>query len=370
MAGDHLMRDLLDELSRLQQDGPVGRAVVTSVWGSAPRPEGACLFARTDGAMVGSVSGGCVEGATVEEIGIAILRGTPRLIRFGVSDETAWSVGLACGGTIEVFVEPTVRQTILDAAKGPGGTVVASLVAGPAPLGTCWVFDDNGHREGPIHPPDISPEEANSFVEILAGMGAEIEPYAREGLARQSSFATELEVVGGEPVRIFLEVFPRQPRLIIIGGVHIATTLVPLAKRLGFHVTVTDGRSPFLTRDRFPEADELILAYPEAAFSQAGIDRATYICILSHDPKFDEPALEIALRSPAIYVGAIGSRKTQAIRREKLMARGLSEEQVARLHGPIGLDLGGRGAAEIALSIIAEMTMSRYNKHVTESKRK
>lgn len=356
------MRDLLEEFERLRAGGAVGRAVVTSVWGSAPRPEGSCLLARTDGAMAGSVSGGCVEGATVEEIGVAILRGTPKLVRFGVSDETAWSVGLACGGTIEVFVEPVVRPPVLAAARSPGGVVVATMVAGPAPLGTAWIYDDAGGSQGPILPEDITEAESRNFTRLVAGIGAEIEPRAREALRRQSSQATELEVVGGEPVRLFLEVFPRQPRLIIIGGVHIGAALVPLAKHLGFHVTVADGRDAFLSRERFPEADELILAYPREAFDQVGIDGATYICVLSHDPKFDEPALEIALRSPAAYVGAIGSRKTQAARREKLIASGLSENQIARLHGPIGLDLGGKGAAEIALSILAEMTMARYGK--------
>ena len=356
------MRELLPDFERLSAGGQVGRAVVTSVWGSAPRPEGACLLARTDGALAGSVSGGCVESAAAEEIALAILRGMPKLVRFGVSDEMAWSVGLACGGTVEVFVEPELRPAILDAAMGPGGTVVATLVAGPAPLGSCWIIGDDGRSEGPILPAEISPGEAASALILLEGMADVIEPAAREALRRQASRTLELPVTGGEPQRIFLEVFPRRPTLIMIGAVHIAAALVPLAKRLGYRTVVADGRETFLNRDRFAEADELILGWPEEVFAITGIGPATYVCILSHDPKFDEPALMIALRSPAAYVGAIGSRKTQMARRERLEANGLTGEQVARLHGPIGLDLGGREPAETALAILAEITMTRYGR--------
>jgi xanthine dehydrogenase accessory factor len=155
-------------------------------------------------------------------------------------------------------------------------------------------------------------------------------------------------------------VFPRQPRLVIFGGVHIAVALVPLARALGYRTIVADGRPAFLTRERFPDADELILSWPEAAFGQVGLDASCYVCILSHDPKFDEPALRLALRSPARYVGAIGSRKTQAARRERLKGSGFTDEEVARVHGPIGLDLGGRQPAETALAILAEMTAVRY----------
>jgi xanthine dehydrogenase accessory factor len=356
------VRDLLADLKRLSDGGQVGRAVVTSVWGSAPRPEGAALLARADGAMAGSVSGGCVETAAVEEIGLAIERGTPKLTRYGVSDETAWSVGIACGGTIEIFIEPTVRPPVLEAAHGPGGVVVATLVAGSAPLGSSWVFRDDGSQEGPIVPSGVFETLSAEARELLHDLAKDVAPHAAEAFRREASFAVDLTVTWAGPQRVFLEIFPRQPRLLIFGGVHVAAALVPLARRLGYHTIVADGRSAFLARERFPEADELILAWPEEAFAQAGIDRATYVCILSHDPKFDEPALEIALRSPAAYVGAIGSRKTQQSRRERLAAIGISQDQLARLHGPIGLDLGGRQPAEIALAILAEMTATRHGK--------
>jgi xanthine dehydrogenase accessory factor len=338
------MRDLLSDYDRLTAAGePFGRAVVTSVWGSAPRAEGASMLATRGGAMAGSVSGGCVEGATATEIGAALERGTPKLVTFGVSDERAWEVGLACGGTIKVFVEPEIRPEVLAAARGPGGEVVATVVEGGLLGRAARVFDD-GRMEG-----DLGPGIPRDAVGEAA-LGA---------LRRESSTTLALETPAGA-ASVFLEVFPRQPRLVIFGGVHIAVALVPLAGMLGYRTIVADGRQSFLTRDRFPGADELILAWPEQAFEQIGLDRSCYVCILSHDPKFDEPALKAALRSPVRYVGAIGSRKTQAARRKWLESEGFTEEEIARLHGPIGLDLGGRQPAETALAILAEMTAVRY----------
>ena len=337
------MRDILRDYDRLATSGlPVGRAVVTSVWGSAPRPEGSSMVATADGEMAGSVSGGCVEAATVVEIGEAIGRGSPRLVTFGVSDERAWEVGLACGGTIKVFVEPRVRPEVLAAARGPGGEVVATVLDGPAAGSSVRVWDDGRVEGGPRELTQASIREA-----ALAALG------------REASLTTTVETPAG-PASVFLEVFPRQPRLVIFGAVHIAAALVPLARALGHRTIVADGRPAFLSRERFPEADELVLAWPEAAFSRIGVDASCYVCVLSHDPKFDEPALTLALRSPARYIGAIGSRKTQAARRERLKAAGFTEEEVARVHGPIGLDLGGRQPAETALAILAEMTAVRY----------
>jgi xanthine dehydrogenase accessory factor len=337
------MRDLLQDYDRLAKSGPVGRAVVTSVWGSAPRAEGSCMLATADGRIAGSVSGGCVESATAVEIAEAIGRGAPKLVTFGVTDERAWEVGLACGGTIRVFVEPSVRPEVLQAARGPGGMVLATALDG-ASAGAALAVRDDGSESGAIPGLDA----------------AAVRAAASDALRRGTSATAELPGADGAPVRVFLEVFPRQPRLVIFGGVHIAAALVTLAKTLGYWTIVADGREAFATRERFPDADELIVAWPEEAFAQTGIDSATYICILSHDPKFDEPALEVALKSPAAYVGAIGSKKTAASRRERLRAAGFSAEQVGRLHGPIGLNLGGRDPAETALAILAEMTAVRY----------
>ena len=338
------MRDLLDDYERLTAAGdPVGRAVVTSVWGSAPRPEGASMLATGAGVMAGSVSGGCVEGATATEIAAALERGTPRLVTFGVSDEKAWEVGLACGGTIKVLVEPAVRPEVLAAARGPGGEVIATLVEGPG-VGTWGRVRENGTVEGELAR-RVAPEALATS--------------ALDALRRERSTSVALESAQG-PATVFLEVFPRRPRLVIFGGVHIAIALVPLARLLGYRTIVADGRQTFLTRERFPEADELILAWPDEAFERIGLDTGCYVCILSHDPKFDEPALRLALRSPAAYIGAIGSRKTQVKRREWLRSEGFGEADVARVHGPIGLDLGGRAPAETALAILAQMTAVRY----------
>jgi xanthine dehydrogenase accessory factor len=336
------MRDLIDAYERLSAGArPVGRGVVTSVWGSAPRAEGASMLATGDGVIAGSVSGGCVEAATATEIADAIARGSPKLVTFGVSHEKAWEVGLACGGTIKVFVEPKVRPEVLAAARGPGGEVVATVIEGPGTGGSLGISSDGAVTGGADLPRDT------------------IRDAALSALRREASGTVAVETPGGT-ASVFLEVFPRQPRLVIFGGVHIAVALVPLARRLGYRTIVADGREAFLAPERFPEADELILAWPEEAVARIGLDASCYVCVLSHDPKFDEPALRLALRSPAAYIGAIGSKKTQSSRREWLAGEGFTAEEIARVHGPIGLDLGGRAPAETALAILAEMTRVRY----------
>ncbi len=343
------MRDLLADYDRFIAAGkPFGRAVVTSVWGSAPRAEGSCMLATSDGTIAGSVSGGCVESATALEIEAAIAHGASRLVTFGVSDERAWEVGLACGGTIKVFVEPGINPQVLRAARGSGGQVVATVVAG-AGVGQSVCLSENGEVDGKLH----------SGVSI-----GSIREAGLDALRREMSASKEFETAAG-PVTIFFEVFARQPRLIMFGAGQVAVAMVPLAKALGYKTIVADGRQAFLDRERFAAADELILAWPEEAFERIGLDSTCYVCLLSHDPKFDEPALRVALRSPAAYVGAIGSRKTQASRRDRLREIGLTEAQIERLHGPIGLDLGGRQPAETALAILAEMTAVRYGRTAT-----
>jgi xanthine dehydrogenase accessory factor len=249
-------------------------------------------------------------------------------------------VGLACGGTIRVFVEPAVRPEVLAAAQGPGGVVMATVIEGHELGQSATIFED-GRVEGTL--------EDNGTIRDLALAALEREASGTVTAERRSGQAT-----------IFLEVYPRQPRLVIFGGVHVAVALVPLAKALGYRTIVADGREAFLTRARFPDADELILAWPEEAFARIDLDRTCYVCILSHDPRFDQTALIAALRSPAPYVGAIGSRKTQASRRKWLESQGLTAAAIGRVRGPIGLDLGGRHPAETALSILAEMTAVRY----------
>ncbi len=347
------MRDLLREYDELATAGPVGRAVVTQVWGSAPRPEGACLLATGGGRMAGSVSGGCVETAAVEEIRAAIARGSPAKVSWGVSHERAWEMGLSCGGTIEVFVEPSVRPEILSAARRESGSVVATVIGGAAPLGSGLVLEEDGSRAG--------------IGELPAWLGTPLAERATTALTGLTSRVERLASAGGE-AEVFLEVFPRRPTLLVFGGVHIAMALVRMAKPLGYRTVVADGRENFLTRERFPDADELILGWPQEVFRRVGLDAATCVVLLTHDPKFDEPALDLALRSPACYIGAIGSKKTQAHRRERLRTAGFTEVEVARLHGPIGIDLGGRNPAEIALAILAEITAVRHGKAVSRER--
>lgn len=348
------MRELLTEFERMKESGPVGRAVVTGVWGSAPRAEGAVLLAGADGRMAGSVSGGCVENAVVEEIVAALQRGTPKALEYGVTHERAWEFGLSCGGTISLFVEPSVRPELLAAAGRREATVVATVVGGAAPPGTALVLREDGTRE--VH----------GLPQHLVDPIAELAATAIAGIASRSE---TVATTSGE-VRVLLEVFPREPTLLVFGGVHVAMALVRLAKPLGFRTVVADAREAFLTPERFPDADALISGWPEDVFARVGIDAATCLVLLTHDPKFDEPAIDAALRSNAAYIGVIGSRKTQQLRRERLAEAGFSAADIARVHGPIGLDLGGREPAEIALAILAEITAVRHGGKVVREGRR
>jgi xanthine dehydrogenase accessory factor len=345
------MRELLADYERFAGTGPVGRAVITEVWGSGPRGEGAVLLATPDGRMAGSVSGGCVENAVVEEIQAAIARGSGKSLEYGVTHERAWEFGLSCGGTIALMVEPTVRPEVVAALRDPRGSVVATAVSGPV-AGAALVYREDGSRDN---------------LGLPSGLAETVAAGAADALKRNTSRSEKLPHEGGE-VRVLYEVFARRPTLLIFGGVHIATSLVKLAKPMGFRTVVADAREAFINRERFPDADELVVGWPDDVFTRFGIDSATCICLLTHDPKFDEPAVERALRSPAAYVGVIGSRKTQALRRERLAAAGFTPEEIGRLKGPIGLDLGGREPAEIALAILAEITAERFGGRVVRGK--
>jgi len=356
------MRELVGDYRRLEAKGePIGRGVVTSVWGSAPRRPGASMLATSGGAIAGSVSGGCVESATATEIAYAIQQRRPKVVEFGVSDETAWNVGLACGGTIRILVEPQVRPEFIDLLDGPHGLVLATVVEEGALLGAGLLVLDDGSVRGPYAPASAGETDGDTdtAIRVLEGAVDAVRLAALDALRHQRSVVERVPLPDGSELEVFFEVHSKRPRLVIFGGVHVASALVALAKPLGYRTIVADGREAFVTPDRFPDADELICAWPEEAFAQIQLDTATYVCILSHDPKFDEPALEIALQSRAAYVGAIGSRKTQAARRQRLLDTGLTEEQVGRLRGPIGLDLGGTHPSETALAILAEITAVR-----------
>ncbi len=357
------MKELLDTLATWQADGTttdaVGRAVVVRTFGSAPRPEGAVLLYATDGRIAGSVSGGCVEGAAAEEIDRARATGHARVIRYGISDEEAWDVGLACGGTIDVLVEPVAPAAVIEAARGSvGAGGHGSAVVTPLPA------DSPPGEFGPHQPGDGAPPVAELVVSddgTLTGslgsheLDAELVAASLAALKRGMSRTIEL---GGRS--LFIEVFPVRPRLVVVGGVEVARSLVRLARELGFETVVVDGRAAFATRERFPDVDRLVVGWPDEVAEEIGLGPNDAVAVLSHDVKFDEPAIIEALQRGCRYVGAVGSKKTQADRNARLRAAGVSDADLARLRGPVGLDLGGRAPAETALAILAEIVAERY----------
>lgn len=347
------MRDILPDIDRWRAQGqPIALAIVIQTWGSAPRGVGAKMALTPVGEIAGSVSGGCVEGA-VFEAGVQTLKsGRPQLLHFGVADETAWEVGLACGGTIEVFIElldvglyDRLRAALME--ERPAATV--TVVRGPADLlGRKIALVDGGEPWGGL---GGSLDEA--AVEAARAALAE----GRSGTLTLASAAFT-----AEPVEAFVEVLLPSPRLVIVGGVHIAIALTAIARTLGYRTIVVDPRRAFGSEVRFPHADRLIQAWPEEAFAQISLTRSTAVVMLTHDPKLDDPALKAALPSPAFYVGALGSRSTQARRRKRLLEAGLTEAQLARLRGPIGLDIGAQTPEEIALAVMAEVIAVRNSR--------
>jgi xanthine dehydrogenase accessory factor len=317
------------------------------------------LATTADGRLAGSVSGGCVEGAAAEQIEHARGTGHSRVIRYGISDEQAWDVGLACGGTIDVLVEPFVPGEAIDAARASGaaaprGSAVvtelpadsppAELVehrpADGAPPPSRLIVTEDGTLTGSLGDPDLDSRLVDEAVDAL-----------RRGTSR----TVEL---GGRAV--FIEAFPVRPRLVIVGATEVARSLVSIAAAMGYERVVIDARPAFAATERFPDVDRLINRWPDEAFDEINLGPNDAVAILSHDPKFDEPAIVESIRRGARYVGAVGSRKTQAKRRERLAEAGLTEDEIATVHGPIGLDLGGRAPAETALAIMAEIVANRY----------
>ena len=339
------MRDILPDLDnwRAVDHKSIALATVIQTWGSSPRRAGAKMALTPDGKITGSVSGGCVEGA-VFEAGVEVLKSnTPQLLHFGVADETAWEVGLACGGSIDIFVKPldteffeALRSMLVEERPA----VILTVVRGPNELlGREMLLREDGHVTGSVN--EYLNEQALSL--------------ARESLLLGSSRRAKLN----EDVEVFIEVILPPPTLIAVGGVHITVALVSLAKTLGYRTVVIDPRSAFGNDERFPNVDQLIQSWPEEAFQQVPLTRSTAVAMLTHDPKLDDPALKIALPSPAFYVGALGSKTTQAKRRQRLLDDGLTEAQLDRLHGPIGLEIGAGTPEEIAMSIMAEIVAAR-----------
>ncbi|MFG2636332.1 XdhC family protein [Streptomyces sp. NPDC048362] len=352
------MLDIAEELDRwVEQGRDFAVATVVAVGGSAPREPGAALAVDADGTAVGSVSGGCVEGAVYELCRQALQDGETVSERFGYSDEDAFAVGLTCGGVIDILVTPVradgparpVFAAALAAAARGEAAAVARIVEGPAELrGRALLVRSDGSFLGGFGAhPDLDrtvAAEAGAFLD--AGRTGTLE------IGEQGSRC-------GAPLTVLVESSVPAPRMIVFGAIDFASALVRVGKFLGYHVTVCDARPVFATRTRFPDADEIVVEWPHKYLKRTEVDGRTVLCVLTHDAKFDVPLLELALRLPVGYVGAMGSRRTHLDRNERLRDVGLTELELARLRSPIGLDLGARTPEETALSIGAEIVANR-----------
>lgn len=342
------MREVLADVTNwISKNEQVALATVVHTWGSSPRRVGAKMALTPGGKISGSVSGGCVEAA-VFEAGVEVLKtGRPQLLKFGVADDTAWQVGLACGGHIEVFVKPLERvnfEKIRQELERRRPFSVASIVSGPAN----WLGREVVVGEGEVQ------------YSLSSGLDPMVNEKVRLAAAEGRSQLFDLEFEN-ENLQVFVDVEKSPATLVIVGGVHIAIALTSIAKTLGLDTVVVDPRRAFGNAERFPHVDRLVQAWPEEAFGQIGLTSETAIAILTHDPKIDDPAIKLALKSEAFYIGALGSDKTQEKRRQRLSADGLTGEQLARLHGPIGLAIGAETPEEIALAIMSEIVACRHN---------
>jgi len=359
------VRDVVTQLGAWWRAGdPVGVGTVVATWRSAPRQAGASMLVGPDGTAVGSVSGGCVEGA-VYELGQQVLEsGQPLLQRYGVSDDDAFAVGRTCGGILDVFVErvdqrsfPELGGVIKDIEAGRP-VAVATVIAHPEPdrVGRRMVvrpLEDESGVEGSLGSARVDDAVADDARGLLAAGRVETLEYGPDGERR------------GEGQRVFVQSFAPAPRMLVFGAIDFAAAVARVGSFLGYRVTVCDARPVFATRSRFASADEVVVEWPHrylaAEAEAARIDGRTVVCVLTHDPKFDVPLLEVALRLPEVaYVAAMGSRRTHDDRLARLREAGLTDAELARLSSPIGLDLGARTPEETAVSIAAEIIALRW----------
>jgi xanthine dehydrogenase accessory factor len=348
------MREVLPALLASYERGEAtSMATVVRTWRSAPRPAGASMLVTAGGEAVGSVSGGCVEGA-LYELGTEVLEsGEPRWETYGISDDDAFAVGLTCGGILEVFVErvdtetwpelPGIARSIAD--EDP--VAVATIVRGPHHIGRHLVVRESG-VEGSLGTARLDDTVGADVLGLLESGTTGFLHYGPDG----ERLGTELEV--------FVASFAPAPRMYIFGAIDFSAALAKAGKLLGFHVTVVDAREIFATRKRMPDADEVVVDWPHRWLGSQQVDARTVICVLTHDPKFDVPALKVAVGTKAAYIGAMGSRRTHEDRVVRLKEAGLTDEEIARIHSPIGLDLGARTPEETAVSIAAEIVQDRW----------
>ncbi|MFG2193468.1 XdhC family protein [Streptomyces sp. NPDC048639] len=357
------MLDIADELHRWCEQGrDFAVATVVATSGSAPRQPGAALAVDGDGTAIGSVSGGCVEGAVYALCQEALETGESVLERFGYADDDAFAVGLTCGGVIDILITPVrsgrspaeaaARETLaaaLSEAAGGRAAALARIVDGPTELtGRALLVRPDGSYDGSFggHP-ELDRTAAGEAGALLDAGRTEAVEIGSDGSRC------------GQPVVLLVESSVPPPRMIVFGAIDFAAALVRVGKFLGHHVTVCDARPVFATAARFPEADEIVVDWPHRYLESQELDGRTVLCVLTHDAKFDVPLLERALKLPVAYVGAMGSRRTHLDRLERLREAGVTEIELARLRSPIGLDLGARTPEETALSIAAEIVADR-----------
>lgn len=348
------MREVLDELAAVRaRGGAAAMATVVRTWRSAPRPAGASMLVTDEGEAVGSVSGGCVEGALFDLGQEVLADGQPRFETYGVSDDDAFAVGLTCGGILEVFVErvdaetwPELESVRLSIAEEEP-VAVATIVRGPRFVGRHLVV--RPHRsEGTLGTGRLDDTVREDAIGMLAA--------GRTGFLHYGPEGERL----GEGLDVFVASYAPPAQMFVFGAIDFSAALVRVGKLLGYRVTVVDARPVFATRKRFPDADEVVVDWPHRWLEKQEVDARTVIAVLTHDPKFDVPALAVALRSAAGYVGAMGSRRTHEDRLVRLKEAGLDDDELARLHSPIGLDLGARTPEETAISIAAEIVQDRW----------
>lgn len=343
------MRDILEQVR--SWTAPFAVATVVRTWRSSPRPPGAAMAVDATGQVVGSVSGGCVEGDLYLRCQDVLATGAAQVARYGVSDDDAFAVGLTCGGELEVLlhcVDPHagVVERLAAAVEARVPAALATVVQGTHPGTQLLVVGQE--TWGTTHDPLLDRAIATDAAGLLQQGSSRLLHMGTHGEGRR------------DDVAVFVEAYAPPPRMLIFGAIDFAAALARLGSFLGYHVTVCDARPVFATRSRFPEADEVVVAWPHEYLAATGVDERTVICVLTHDPKFDVPVIEEALRTPAAYIGVMGSRRTHDERHARLLARGLGEDQLARLSSPIGLDLGGRTPEETAVSIGAEIIAARW----------
>jgi xanthine dehydrogenase accessory factor len=348
------MLDVLPALlSAYERGDSAAMATVVRTWRSAPRPAGASMVVTASGEAVGSVSGGCVEGALYELGQEVLTSGEPAFETYGVSDDDAFAVGLTCGGILEVFVElvsPTTWPELPGVARSIADEVpvaVATVVRGPGRVGRHLVVRTEG-VEGGLGSQRLDDTVAADVLGLLESGTTGFLHYGPDGERL------------GDGLEVFVASFAPAPRMYVFGAIDFSAALCRVGKLLGFRVSVVDAREVFATRKRFPDADEVVVDWPHRWLSSQPVDQRTAICVLTHDPKFDVPALQVAVTTPAAYIGAMGSRRTHEDRLVRLREAGVSEQELTRIHSPIGLDLGARTPEETAVSIAAEIIQTRW----------